>query len=630
MLSLMRKNAGTWMIKILLGAIVIVFVFWGVGSYTSRRAGRVALVNGEPIPMDEFRRTYDNLLDQMRRQFGNALNDEMIKNLKLRERALNELIDQRLLLDEAARLKIRVDDQELADAIKNLPIFQVNGRFNDRRYRNVLGHLRMSPEQFEAYQRQAMVVAKLRDFVTGMVKVSDQEARWWYDWRNAKVKVRYVVFEPASYKDINPSEEQIKAFYEKNKEKYKTNPQRRIRYIFFDPAKMAHEVNVSEDEIRDYYETHPKEFEKPKTVEARHILIRVAPNAPEEVVQQAKKKIEGILKQIREGRDFAEMAKKYSEGPTAEKGGYLGSFTRESMVKPFADKAFSMKAGEVSDPVRTQFGWHLIKVEKVTEASKESLEKATPKILKKLRAQRAKSRAYDEAENVFESSGEQDDLDKVAEQYQMKAVTTGFFSAKGPIKGIKSWRKVAEEAFKLPLMEISDVLETDEGYYLIQVVEKRPGKIPALDEIHERVKADLVRDLQDKAAKKDAKAFLAALRKGKSMAEESARLKLKMATSQPFGRGGAIAGIGYDPQLAAAAFKLSKTEPLPEKVLKGGRGYYVIRLDQRIPADGRDFVQQEEAIRTQLVQQKKSKVFRSLLDQLREKAEISIEDNVLS
>ena len=179
-------------------------------------------------------------------------------------------------------------------------------------------------------------------------------------------------------------------------------------------------------------------------------------------------------------------------------------------------------------------------------------------------------------------------------------------------------------------MEISDVLETDEGYYLIQVVDKQPGKIPALAEIHDKVKADLVRDLQDKAAEKDAQAFLDTLRKGKSMAEESARLKLKMATTEPFGRAGAIPGIGYDPQLAAAAFKLSPAEPLPEKALKGAKGYYVIRLEQRIPADGKDFVKQEKAIRTQLAQQKKNKVFRSLLDQLREKAEISIEDNVLS
>jgi peptidyl-prolyl cis-trans isomerase D len=629
MLSLMRKNAGTWMIKILLGAIVIVFVFWGVGSYTSRRAGRVALVNGEPISVEEFRRTYDNLLDQTRRRFGNALNDEMIKNLKLKHQALNQLIDQRLLLDEAARLKIRVDDQELADAIKNLPVFQVNGAFNDRRYQSVLGQLRMSPEDFELYQRQAMIVAKLRDFVTGMVKVSGQEARWWYDWRNAKVSVEYVVFDPASYKDITPSEAQIKAFYDQHKDQYKTPPRRKIRYIFFDPAKAASSVKVSEDELRDYYETHPKEFETPKSVEARHILIKVAPEASEEAVQDARKKIEGILKQIREGKDFAEMAKKYSEGPTAQKGGYLGSFTRDSMVKPFADKAFTMKAGEVSEPVRTQFGWHLIKVEKVKEASKKTLEQATPEILKKLRAERAKAEAYDLAEEVFESSGEQDDLTKVAEQRQMKAVTTGFFSAQEPIKGIKSSRKVAEEAFKLPPMEISDVLETDEGYYLIQVVEKQPGKIPALDEIREKVKADLVRDLQAKAAEKDAQAFLAAVRKGKTMAEESTRLKLKVATSEPFARGGAIPGIGYEPQLAAAAFKLSPKEPFPEKAFKGRSGFYVIRLDKRIAPDGKNFAEQEPTIRAQLVQEKKNKVFRGLLAQLREKAEINIEESVL-
>jgi len=630
MLSLMRKNAGTWMIKILLGAIVVVFVFWGVGSYTSRRAGRVALVNGQPISVGDFSRSYDNLLQQLRRQFGNALNEDMIKTLQVKRQALNQLIDQQVLLDEADRLNIRVENEELARAIENLPIFQSGGAFNIRRYQNVLAQLRMSPEDFEIYQRQAMVVDKLRDFVTGMVKVSGQEARWWYDWRNAKVSIDYVVFDPAVYKDINPTEEQIKAFYDKHKEQYKTPPKRKLRYLFFDPRELESGVKVSEDETRDYYDTHSTEFETPKTLEARHILIKVAPDAPAEADQSAKKKIEGILRQIQDGQDFAEMAKKHSEGPTREKGGYLGSFSRESMVKPFADKAFSMSPGEVSDAVRTQFGWHLIKVEKVQEASKQTLEQSKSNIVKKLRAERAKSRAYDAAEDVYESSGELDDLSKIAADRQMKAVTTDFFSSKEPIRAIKSWQKIAEAAFKLEPMEISDVLETEEGFYLAQVVEKQPGKIPELDEILEKVEAGLVKQLQEKAAKDDADAFLVAVKDGKSMAEESAKMKLKVATSEPFGRGGAIAGIGYEKELAAEAFKLSAKEPLPEEVFKGRSGFYVIRLNKRVPPDGKGFAKEEPTIRTELAQQKQNKVFRGLLSQLREQAEINIEENVLN
>ena len=142
-----------------------------------------------------------------------------------------------------------------------------------------------------------------------------------------------------------------------------------MRYLKFEPGNYVAKVEISEDEISEYYEEHPDEFQNPKTVEARHILIKVGQDAADEEVAKAKDKIQDILKKARSGQDFAELARQYSEGPSKDKGGLLGSFRREAMVKPFADKAFSMQAGDISEPVRTRFGWHIIKVEKVNEAT---------------------------------------------------------------------------------------------------------------------------------------------------------------------------------------------------------------------------------------------------------------------
>ncbi len=629
MLSLMRKNAGTWLIKILLGAIVIVFVFWGVGSYSSRRANRVALVNGEPISVKAYHKTYNQLIEQLKRRFGSSLTDEMIKNLQVKRQAINRLIDRKLLLDEARRLNIKVSEAELAETIKNLPVFQTGGHFDRRRYQLVLQRFRMSPEDFEVAQREDMVVSRLQDFVTGMVKVSDPEARWWFDWQNTKVRINYVLFDPRHYTDLKISDKEIQSFYDQHKEQYKTDPLRKVRYIRFDPAHFASSVKIDAQAIRDYYDAHPKEFEKPKTVEARHILFKVAPDASPGTVKAARDKALRVLKMIRDGKDFAAMAKKYSEGPSKSRGGYLGSFTRQSMVKPFADKAFAMKPGEVSEPVRTQFGWHLIKVEKVVPASKLSFDDAKDRIRKKLVAERAKTLAYDAADDTFEAADENEDLAKIAVGRQLEARTTDFFSAKGPIKGIKDWRKFVAAAFKMEPMEISDVQDFGDGYYLLQVIDKRPGKVPDLKDVRPRVRADVLKTKQDQRARKAAADFLAALKKGRSMSAESARVGLKVVTSDAFGRNGVIPGIGYETAIASAAFKLSSKKPYADRVLKGRKGYYVIALKARLAPDPKGFAKASEGIRTRLAAQKKSKVFRTLLSELKAKSEISIEKEYL-
>ena len=171
MLRLMREQAGSWLIKVLLGAIVIVFVFWGVGSFRSQRGDRIATVNGDPITLDEYRNTFDNLVDQLRRRFGNNLDGDMIEKLQVKKQALNQLINNTLLLQEAKRLKFRVSDTELASAISQIPAFQRAGRFDKQLYRNVLERLKMTPEEFEVAQINAMMIEKLSTLITSCVDI---------------------------------------------------------------------------------------------------------------------------------------------------------------------------------------------------------------------------------------------------------------------------------------------------------------------------------------------------------------------------------------------------------------------------------------------------------------------------
>ena len=626
MLSLMRKHAGTWMIKIILGAIVIVFVFWGVGSYRSRQTGRVADVNGTVITLNDYRTAYNNIVEQARQSFGNNLNEELIKALQLKKRALDQLIDRVLLLQEAERLKIQVTDEELAQTIKGIRAFQTAGVFDNRRYLNMLSRTQLSPENFEEQQREALIIDKLQNFMAGNVKVSELEAQQWYKWNNTEVDLDYVLFEPGQFKNIQPTADEIQKFFDQHKENYKTDPEIKVRYLHFKPEDFEAGVTVTAEDIKDYYESNLEKFKEPKTVQARHILIKVDQNAKPEEVESARQRAEAVLKLAREGQDFAALARKYSEGPTKTKGGDLGTFRREAMVKPFADKAFSMKAGEISDPVRTRFGWHIIKVEKINPAKTRSLDEARQDIQKTLKTERSSNLAYDEAERVYDATFEGRDLVDIAQERNLKLMTTKFFTQKNPPKQIKDGARFASVAFSLPLNEASDIQEFSDGYYLIEVVEKVPPKIPELKAVEDSVKKDVIKEKQDAKALSEAKRFLAEIKNGLSFDAAGRKLKLQPKKTGFFKRNESIPNIGREPAIAQKAFKLSDHDRLSGEPLKGQKGYYVISLSERKEPDLSGFEKEKAAVTERLLQQKTFKTMDAWLKRIKGESQISIEE----
>jgi peptidyl-prolyl cis-trans isomerase D len=629
MLSLMRKHAGTWMIKVILGAIVIVFVFWGVGSYTSRQSGRVAVVNGTSISLEDYRTSYNNLIEQLRQSFGNNLNEELIRMLQLRKRALDQLIDKTLMLQAAEKLKLTVSDAELAEYIRHIGAFQTAGAFDTGRYVNTLSRLRLSPEAFEVQQREALLIDKLQTLITNSIKVSGLEAQQWYLWNNAEVDIDYLLLEPQRYKDIKLTDEEVRNYFDQHKDAYKTDPSVKVRYIHFKPEDYASRVMLSEDDIRDYYEGHPDEFNIPETVEARHILIKVDQNAGAEADEKARKKAEEIYKLAKEGRDFAELARQYSEDSTKTKGGYLGTFRRDEMVKSFSDKAFSMKAGDISEPVRTPFGWHIIKVEKVNPAKTISLSEAEAGIREKLKAERSKNLAYDEAETVYDATFENQNLDKIAAEHNLKIQTTDFFTQPNPPKDIKNADRFAAAAFSLPVNELSTVQDFGDGYYLLEVVDKVQPQVPELKTVDQKVRDDLLKEKQDQKARDEANLVLSELKKGQPIAGVGQKFKIPVKQTGFFKRNAPIPGIGAEADIARIAFTLSDKNKLPEEVIKGQKGYYVISFSKRQAPSLDGFEKEKAAIEDRLLQQKTAQTISDWLARLRSKSEISIEEGQL-
>ncbi len=626
MLSLMRKHASSWIIKFLLAAIIVVFIPWGVQQYTSGRSSRVAEVNGSIITLDDYRSTYTNLVEQVRQSFGNNVNDELIQTLGLPKRALDQLIDRALMLQAAEKLSIQVSDDELAQSIGSIGAFQTAGVFDNQRYLSMLSRTQLTPEAFEVQQREAMVINKLQGFISGNIKVSDTEAQQWYKWNNTEVDLDYVLIEPQQIKNIKPTAEEIQSHFEANKEKYKTDPELKIRYLYLNPQNYLDKLKILEEDIADYYESNLDKFRTPQTVQARHILMRVDQNATPEQVKDARQRIEDALKLARDGQDFAELAAEYSEGPTKSKGGDLGTFRRQDMVKPFSDKAFSMQAGEISEPVRTDFGWHIIKVEKVNPATVQSLDEARTEIEDKLKADRSRNLAYDEAEAVFDATFEGQQFIDIAKERGLKMINTDFFTQKKGPAGTQNARQLAEAAFKLPLNEVSEIQDLGNGYCLIEALEKRPAQIPELNDVEAEVKKDLIKEKKDAEALRQAQSILTELENDTTLTAAADKLNLKAQTTGLFKRNDSIPGIGYESEIAGAAFKLSDSDAFHKEPIKGQKGVYVIKFKDRKEPSLEGFEKEKSDIKARLLQQKSFKAVETWLNRIKEESEIVIAD----
>ena len=624
MLKTMRANAGSWIIKFLLLAIVVVFIFWGVGSYKSQRNTRLAMVNGETISWDDFNKAYMRMVENLKYQFGDKLDDNMLQMLNIKEQVLNELVNTKLLVEEAHRLELDVTPEELAETIRKMPYFQVDGRFNNERYHMILNSSRMSPEEFETQQKEAMLVNSLRSLIYSTVKVSVDEALEWFEYNQTAVNIDYALFSPDSYKDIDPSDEEIRSYFNENKETYRTQPMVKAQYFRFSPDEYRSKVAVSNAAIEAYYNENRESFLEPKTVEARHILIKLPQDPSPEILEAKKIEAEKIMKMAKKGKDFAELAKTYSEGPSKSNGGYLGSFTKGQMVAPFAEAAFSMNSGDISEPVKTQFGWHIIKVEKVTPEKQKTQDEATPEIEQKLAQSQEEALAAGDADLVYDMSYDNDDLKNIADAKGFKLWTTEFFPKSGPAN-VSQPTKFADAAFSLEVNEISDIKTIGSDFYIIQLIDEKPSEIPEPETVKAKIREDLIKKIQDEKAKKEAENVLARLTASKTDGPASLD-KTKFTTTGFFKRNDTIPTIGYEKSIINAAFLLTENSPFPENILNGSKGYYIIRFKERQTPEKESFAFEKDDIIDNLIKNKQTKTFNALIEDLKEKGDISIAD----
>src|SRR5687768_11592604 len=372
MLDRMRRHKG-WL-KWSLAAVVLTFIFFYIPEFISPdqsqlSGDRLATIDSRSISVTDFRRRYMAQVQAYRSSYGGNLTDDILQQMQVPQQVLQQMIQEKAELAEAERAGITVSDAEVRAQILPFPGLQENGQFiGEQRYRQLLSQQvpPMTPADFERSVRESLMLDKFRAGLTEWMTVSDAELEREYKRRNEKVTLDVVAVLADNFKtQVTPTDAEISGHYDKNKERYRIPDRRKIKFVRINPGELAGKIEVSKADAERSYNEQLGKYTTPEQIRASHILLTTEGKDEASVRAQA----EQILKEAKAGGDFAALAKKYSQDETnAAQGGDLDYFGRGRMVGAFETAAFALKPGEVSDLVKTEFGYHIIKLTDKKEA----------------------------------------------------------------------------------------------------------------------------------------------------------------------------------------------------------------------------------------------------------------------
>ncbi|WP_320173495.1 SurA N-terminal domain-containing protein [Maridesulfovibrio sp.] len=624
MMDILRQNAQSWGIKIAFGIIIAVFIFaFGAGGFNGNTDPVIAYVNDQPVPTQEFMQVYRETAEALRAQNPNVDSDQL-QSPEFKKAVLEQLVSQKLLETEAERLGLSVSNSELSYSISQIPAFaDKDGKFDMNLYQAFLQSRAMSAATFENDVRNSALIRKLQDYVTLPVKPTEADARALFDSAAEKVQIDYYYVSGAEFvKNIKISEKQIEDFYKANPDKFTIPARSVVKYIAFTPEELSINETVNPEEIEAYFEANKDAFQQEAQVNARHILITVDENAADKDVAAAEKKIKKILAKAKSGQDFGKLAEKYSEGPSSSKGGELGWFGRGAMVKPFEEAAFALKKGEISEPVRTRFGWHLIKIDDIREAGQKDLDQVKDEINALIAQEKAADSITDKLDHAIDLLASGMKLDKVSEELGIAFKRSEKATVENLSRAFGMTESAAQTIIALPKGSSTDMpVAIEGGYILVEKEEDIPPSLSPLKDQKQDIESFLSQQQAMQLAKVKAMAVMSQLSNEKTEANALKSIKKDLKTSEPFGRDGFVPGLGMNPKLAQAALAAKKDQWMAE-VFELPGGYIVARVDDRIPPKEEAWAAQKEMVMNAIFQQRANEVFNAFLTELRSKAKV--------
>src|SRR5712671_1070241 len=597
--------------RILLGAVVLVLggsmlLYLVPQSPVSGEVSTdtVAKIGDESVSMQDVRQQ----LSQIEQRNPNMKPLEAL----YAQQILKQLVFEKEIEYEAKRLGIAVSDQERADRIRQfVPTAFSGGTFvgMDRYSAEVQARFQLTVPVFEELIRQGLLEEKFRKLVTDGISVGPAELQDEFRFKNEKVKLDYALIKPEDLEGkISPDEAEIRAAYEKNKSKYQVPERRVARYALVDVNQIRQSVQISDDILKLQYQANIQQYQAPNRVHVEHILFMTV-GKPDAEVEEIKKKAEDVLKQVKKGGKFEDLAKKYSEDPgSKDKGGDLSWIAQGQTVPEFEKIAFSLNPGQVSDLVKTQYGFHIIKVLEKETAHTKPFEEVKDSLRPRLLLDQAEKQASDTADQLSAALRQSPklSLDDLAKQFHLTLSETRLVSATDPLLELANSQEARDAIFRLKPDEVNLPVRTDRGYVVLSVKSVQAAHLGSLEEVRERVITDLKRQKSTELAKNKAEELIKRVKADEKFDAAARSLGLEPKTSDPIARDGSIPGAASGKQVSAAFNLKSGDVAAP---LNLGQNWLVYRVAEKTEANPADFDKQKKQLTEELLQSKRSLAF---------------------
>jgi len=633
------QNAGPTL-KIILGAMLVIIcasmaitlIPGGIGSSLgigAPPAGVLATIGDQTVTVPEVQREARAMI---RQQFPRGGPQASMLLPYFASQAAEQLINEKALVAEAHRMGLRVSDEELRDELQHGQLGSMlfpDGKFvGQEQYEDFVQRNDLTVPQFEALEKDFILVRKLRALVASSAFVGDADVRDEFINRNTKVKFEYAVITQADIlKGLHPTDEELKAFYDRNKATYNNSipEKRQIKYVVIDTGKTAAATTVTDQDLQSYYDQHRDEFRVPEQVKVTHILIKTPLPAPgakedEKAIADARAKAEDVLKQVKAGGDFAKLAEKYSDDPgSAKSGGELGWIGRGRTVPEFEKAAFSLGKGQTSDLIKSSYGFHIIRVEDKQEAHLKSLAEVKNEIEEKVKQQKT-VQATEAAANALLSQARTNGIDKAAVAKGQSAITTDFFAKTDNLPGLGASPQFMDAVFNEADKAPPDVVRVPQGYVVFQLLGVKPPATPSFEEIRSKVESQFKNEragflLQQKTQELSDRAKAA-----HDLKKAAKELGATVKTSDLVAPDGQVPDIGSMSN-ASAIFAL-KTGDISAPITTGGNGVVAQLLEKQAPTD-QDFAAKKDQIRQSLLEAKQNDLFGLFVTNLRKDMEKS-------
>jgi peptidyl-prolyl cis-trans isomerase D len=548
---------------------------------------------------------------------------------------VNQLVESKAMAYKAKEMGLRVSDQELSDTIQAEFAAQLGGKFDMEIYKSYLNQMGLTTAQFEEQQRDAILASRLEALEGQALVVSDADARKEYERKNLKVGLQYIDFEGKDFlSKVNRDPAAVKGYFDKNRAQFKIPEKRDVDLIVGSTVAFLQSAKVSENELQKQYQDSLDSFRTPERVRIRHILIKTQ-GKPKEQAPAMKARAEDLLKQIKAGGNFADLARKNSEDPgSAEKGGDLGWVTRGQMVPNFEKSAFSLKPGEISGVVETEYGYHILQCEERQDAHTQTFEEARPLLFADAQKQQASEnlkRSIEAARDEVARTPTQ--AAAIAAKYSLQFFKLDGMTSSTALPDVSGLPQLSSAIFSTPKGGVTDVVDADKQSKsaFAAVLNIIPARNAEFAEVQDQVTLKFATEEAARLAAEAAKAAAARLKKGESLEAIAKEYNLPLKTAAPFTADGSAEGIGSGAQLAAA-FKANVGESVGPLTI--GNGTFVCKVTDKIPADMSQFAQNKAAIIDGLAQQRlqvQSPLFRdSIVADLKKRGKIKLNDSTIS